>query len=116
MRTPPRRQRLVNREVADFDLGWGPTPRAVRKDGGATPRRPRHRARPMLGPDVDLVLARQLGVLGDEAAAMDDVEATAPARHLDGLPDQREGDRVAIRLEADEVILGHAPGLAGLQA
>src|SRR5437867_11231131 len=47
---------------------------------------------------------------------MDDLQASASPRHLDRLADQREGDRVAIGLEAHEVILGDAPGLAGLQA
>ena len=31
---------------------------------------------------------------------------------LDGLPDQREGHRVAIGLEADQLVVGHAPRLA----
>ena len=55
-------------------------------------------------------------MLGDEAPAMGDVQAAAPPRDLDGLPDEREGHRVAIGLEADEVVLGDAPRLAGLQA
>src|SRR5262245_1509265 len=43
-------------------------------------------------------------------------ETARSARHLDGLADQRERHRVAIGLEAHEVILGHAPGLARLEA
>src|SRR2546426_969971 len=117
MPTPRGGQRLVDREIPDLHLGRRPTPGAVREDrDAAAARRPRDRARSMLGPEVDLILARQLVVLGHEAPAMDDLQASASPRHLDRLADQREGDRVAIRLEANEVILGDAPGLAGLQA
>ena len=70
----------------------------------------------MLGEDAHLILAGELVMLGDEVPAMGDVQATAAARDLDRLADEREGHRVAIRLEADEVVVGDAPRLAGLEA
>src|SRR3989441_9808869 len=62
------------------------------------------------------MLAGQLFVLGDEAPAVSDVQPTSAPCDLDGLADEGEGDRVAIRLEAHEVILGDAPRLARFQA
>src|SRR2546425_5864742 len=71
---------------------------------------------PCSGRMTDLVLARQLVVLGHEVAATGDLQPAATARDLDRLADEREGHGVAIGLEAHEVILGDAPGLAGLEA
>ena len=70
----------------------------------------------MFGQDAQLVLARELVVLGDEVAAMGQVQPAAPAGDLDRLADQREGHGVAIGLEADEVVLGDPPRLARLEA
>src|SRR5207245_1284910 len=107
---------LVDSEVPDLDLGERPAPEAVAERGGAQPaRRPRARPRAVFRQDAHLVLPRHLVMLGDELAAMGDVESPAPARDLDRLADEREGDRVAIRLEAHEVILGDAPRLARLE-
>ena len=44
------------------------------------------------------------------------MQAAAPPGDLDRLADEREGHRVAIGLEADQVVVGDAPRLAGLQA
>jgi hypothetical protein len=55
-------------------------------------------------------------MLGHEVSAMGDVQPPAAARDLDRLADEPEGHRVAVRLEADEVVLGDEPGLAGLEA
>src|SRR2546426_1126616 len=73
-------------------------------------------ARAVFGPDAELMLAGQLFVLGNEAPAVSDVQPTPAPGDLHGLADEGEGDRVAIRLEAHEVILGDAPRLARLQA
>jgi hypothetical protein len=62
------------------------------------------------------MLAGQLLMLGDEAPAMSDVQPTPAPGDLDGLPDEGEGHRVAIRLEAHEVILGDASRLAQAEA
>src|SRR5262245_10402386 len=70
----------------------------------------------MLGPDAQLIFPDQLLVLGYEAPAMGDLQAAAASGDVDGLPDEGEGHRVTIGLEADEVVLGHAPGLTGLEA
>src|SRR5213594_3445663 len=69
----------------------------------------------MLGPDPHLIFPAELVVLGDEPAAVGDVEPSRAARDLDRPTDQGEGHGVAIGLEAHEVILGHAPGLARLE-
>ena len=69
----------------------------------------------MLWQDAQLVLARQLVVLGHALPPMREVQAAAPPGDLDGLPDEREGHRVAIRLEAHQVIVGDPPRLARLQ-
>jgi hypothetical protein len=61
------------------------------------------------------MLAGELVVVGDELPAMRDDHAAAAAQDLDGLADERERHRVAIGLEADEVIVGHAAGLAHLE-
>ena len=43
-------------------------------------------------------------MLGDQRAAVEDHELAVPALHLDGLADQREGHRVAIGVDADQVV------------
>jgi ATP dependent DNA ligase-like protein len=65
--------------------------------------------------DTHLILAGQRLVVGDDGAAMADDQAVRAAGHLDRLANQRERHGVAIGLEADEVVLGHAPRLAGLE-
>src|SRR5437867_9067774 len=80
--------------------------------GGRSGRWRPGRVRAGCGADV----AGQRFVLGDEAPAMSDVQPTPAPGDLDGLADEGEGDRVAIRLEAHEVILGDAPRLARFQA
>ena len=79
------------------------------------PRGPGDRPRAVFGQDVHLILARQRFVLGDEAPAMREMKTAAPPGDLDGLPDEREGHRVAIRLEAHQVVVRHPPRLARLQ-
>src|SRR5205807_8637872 len=66
--------------------------------------------------DAHLIPTGELVMRGDEMPATGDVQATAAARDLDGLTDEREGHRVAIRLEADKVVLGDESRLAGLEA
>jgi len=61
----------------------------------------------MLGQDAELVLARKFRMLGDDGPPVKDREAAGAAQDLDRLADERERHRIAIGLEADEIILGH---------
>ena len=63
-----------------------------------------------------MILAGEFLVLRDQVPAVGDVQPAAAPGDLDRLADEREGHRVAIGLEADEVILRHEPRLAGLEA
>ena len=69
----------------------------------------------MFGPDVELIFLGELLVLGHQAAAVGDPQPAPTPGHLHGLADEREGHRVAIGLEADEVVRRHAARLAGLE-
>jgi hypothetical protein len=59
--------------------------------------------------------AGEQGVLGHHALAMEDQELAALPLHGDRLANEREGHRVAIALEADEVVLGDQARLPSLQ-
>src|SRR3989449_6757846 len=109
-------EHLVDGEIPDLDLGEGRPAARARERGRDPAGGPGDGARAMFGPDAELMLAGQLVVLGDEAPAVSDVQPTPAPGALHGLADEGEGDRVAIRLEAHEVILGDAPRLARLQA
>ena len=75
-------ERLVDREIADLDLGRGPRAgRGRRRASAQAPARVRAMAPgPVLGQDAQLILARQLVVLGDEAPAMGDLQPAAAPR------------------------------------
>src|SRR3989441_6269093 len=109
-------ERLVDGEIPDLDLGQGRAAALARERGRDPAGGPGDGARAVFGPDAELMFAGQLFVLGDEAPAVSDVQPTPAPGDLHGLADEGEGDRVAIRLAAHEVILGDAPRLARLQA
>ena len=111
------REEIVDGEVADLDLRQGPQAGAGGGGGRAVVAgRPRNGARAVFGRDAELVFPREELVLRDARAPMGDVQAATPASHLDRLPDQGEGHGVAVAFEADQVVGGHDPGLASLEA
>jgi len=114
----PRRgpqQGVVDGEVSDFDLSErrrrAAQAAARRADpaGGA-----RDGARAVLGQDAELMLARHFRMLGHDGPPMNDRDAAGAAQDLDRLADERERHRIAIGLEAHEVVGGHDARLAGL--
>jgi len=69
----------------------------------------------MLGEDGHLILAWQDRMQGHDAAAMADLELAMLAPDGDFLPDQGEGHRVSIRLEAHQIVVGHDAALHGFK-
>lgn len=69
----------------------------------------------MLGKDPDLMAAGQLGMLGDECALVPDVENAGAPVDFDRLADQREGEGVAIGVDADQPIVGDDAMQRGLE-
>src|SRR5438876_6698388 len=95
---------------------WAEWGRAMTRRGrGALPRRARDRARPVLGQNAELMAARELGMLGDQGATVKDPERAIAAMDLDRLVDEGEGHGVAVRVDADEVVLGHDARQGGLE-
>ncbi len=68
----------------------------------------------MLRQNSYLMLPRQHGMLRHHAAAVRNLQPTAIATDFHRLPDQAERDRVAIRFEADEIVLGDQPRMTRL--
>src|SRR5215468_10364970 len=114
----PRRgphQGVVDGEIPDLDVGErrrgaGPSTRGTQAAGRACDR-----TRAMLGQDTQLMLAGQFGMLRHERAAVKDRETAGATQDLDGLADERERHRIAVGLEADEIVVGHDAELPGLE-
>jgi len=114
---PGPQQGVVDGEVPDLDLGERRRRAAHRTARGADPAgRARTGVRAMLGQDAELVLARQFQMLGHDGPPVKDRNAAGAAQDLDRLADERERHRIAIGLEAHEIILGYDTRLPGLQA
>jgi len=45
----------------------------------------------------------------DFPVAMEDVHGVTPSQHLDPLADEPERHGVPVRLQADQIVLGHDP-------
>lgn len=84
--------------------GIGADPAAVAGD----------RSRAMLRQDAQLVTTGEQRVGCDQLTTVKDPHLAALTLHCDGLTDQLEGHRVAVGLDADQVVLGDDPGQAGL--
>ena len=92
---------LLDLDSAGIDARSSGTMRRLAKPSVA-----RDRAGAVLGQDDHLVPAFELGVGGDDAAAMVNPNLVAASLNLDGVTDQRKGHRIAVRVEADEEVLG----------
>jgi hypothetical protein len=68
------------------------------------------------GKNAELVLAEEERMGRDEFPTMNDLDLPIADPDLDRLPDQRERDRVAIGLEADQVVVGYDARVAGSEA
>jgi len=97
---------VIQRQIADLDdrrevAGW-----LGRSRGPGGPRGARDGAGTVFGQDQHLMAAGQLGMLGDEGAPMLDAEHPGAPLDLHRLTDQREGDGVAVGVDADQPVVG----------
>jgi hypothetical protein len=53
-------------------------------------------------------------MLGDHASVVRNLQATPMSTDFDRLSNQGEGHRVPIRFEADQIVVGHEPRVAGI--
>ena len=102
-RTPKAVRRLVASEVADLDV--------EQNCGGRVSARPEAHSRvacdgprPVLGQDPGLVPAPEHRMGGDHLAAVPHLQQSVAAANLHRRPGQRERHRVAVRVDAHEVV------------